>query len=678
MRYVICPEHAPQDRIAELTEFCVESKIEEVMLLFGAGELAAGYPSIEELKPWVDVCRGVKQSLDSHGIALSIKNPWTTTFHVAGGCRLKPEQNFTLMVNETGGIAKMAACPLCENWRKYLCRTFSYLAAEIQPAAIWIENDWRLDNFEPDTGSSCGCFCDLHLKRFADAVGRSSVTRDEVISAILADGEIHPWRKIWFDLWRQSTTEPVAMLRDAVKKASPQTRLALMSSMPDIHSIEHRDWPSIQAAFGFEPAFLTQPYLPPHTEMPAIVANPAVTRRMLTNLKRPIEVYPGLESSTRNGIYSKSKRYSAMECLESVCYGAAGVTISHYDMMGNGISLDAGFGKMLASIKKRLNVICEFGLDDATAAGAVMLFSPEEVLLRRYDPVASNSCSLDWANTLYILGINFGFRDKVTDTTGRAVFACDQTLRAFSDEDIKKLLGGVLVLDAASIEILQQRGFGEYLGIKTRGWANNDAGYAYEEITDGGRELYGVDCPRMAARSCSDKILLLDASVGGKMRTEIKTAEGRHVCDGLVTYRNSLGGVVVSTAYPLGRQNYYMGYFNIYRKTLWQELLWELGGGKSRYAMAVTSPMRVYRNRCRQGEFIALLNTTLDDVAEVVIRVGDMDAGAAKRVKMIDSQGQRVDLNVYFPTVLPDGSQRWKIHQPIPAMNIVYLLVENG
>jgi hypothetical protein len=44
---------------------------------------------------------------------------------------------------------------------------------------------------------------------------------------------------------------------------------------------------------------------------------------------------------------------------------------------------------------------------------------------------------------------------------------------------------------------------------------------------------------------------------------------------------------------------------------------------------------------------------------------------------MIDPLGQMVKLNVYFPEVLPDGSQRWKIHQPVTALNVIYLLVEN-
>jgi hypothetical protein len=228
-----------------------------------------------------------------------------------------------------------------------------------------------------------------------------------------------------------------------------------------------------------------------------------------------------------------------------------------------------------------------------------------------------------------------------------------------------------------SVEVLRQRGFGKYLGVETRGWAELDeTAYAYEEISGGRKELYGVDCPRMTASRCSDKILLLDAAAGAQARTAIKTASHNRVCDGMVTYRNSLGGVVVSTAYPLGRSQYYMGYFSVYRKTLWQELLWELCGGSARFAMSQSLPMRVYRNSCADGEFIALLNQTLDDSIEVVIRVGDMDADAASRVKMIDSVGQRVKLNVYFPKVLPDGSQLWKIHQPIPALNVIYLLVE--
>jgi len=183
LRYKIDPLFHAADRIDELLRFCDESRTEEVMLFFCAEELTTGHPTLAELKPYVEMGKRLKHGLDKQGIALSL-NPWTTTYHLSRGRSLKPGQNFRVMVHENGLVSQITACPLCENWQTHICETFSYLVRELQPTVFWVEDDWRLHNHEPDGGWG-GCFCDVHLERFAKAVGQP-VTREELLTNILA------------------------------------------------------------------------------------------------------------------------------------------------------------------------------------------------------------------------------------------------------------------------------------------------------------------------------------------------------------------------------------------------------------------------------------------------------------------------------------------------------------
>ena len=83
------------------------------------------------------------------------------------------------MVGETGAVNSISACPLCPNFQEYLCNIFSYLARQIQPVAIWVEDDWRLSNPDKELGWG-GCFCNLHMERFAEKIGQV-VTREQLV-----------------------------------------------------------------------------------------------------------------------------------------------------------------------------------------------------------------------------------------------------------------------------------------------------------------------------------------------------------------------------------------------------------------------------------------------------------------------------------------------------------------
>ena len=138
LRYTIDPSFHAEERMDELIKFCVKSTIEEVMLFFLAEELSTGHPTLEEIKPWVAAAKELKTGLDKHGLSLSL-NPWCTVYHAPRGRSLRPGQDFSLMVGETGVQSSVAVCPLCTNWQNYLCELFAYMVRELHPAALWVE-----------------------------------------------------------------------------------------------------------------------------------------------------------------------------------------------------------------------------------------------------------------------------------------------------------------------------------------------------------------------------------------------------------------------------------------------------------------------------------------------------------------------------------------------------------
>lgn len=627
LRYKIDPDFHPAERLEELVALCHQGRIQEVMLFITAEELSVGHPTGSEIEKYTVLAREVKRRLAEEGIALSL-NPWTTTYHVSRGRTLREGQDFRCIVGETGATSPIGACPLCPNWQDYLCRSFAYLALEVQPTALWVEDDWRIHNHEPDQGWG-GCFCPEHLRLFSERVGET-VDRETLVQTITAPGEPHPWRREWLALSRETLLQPARQLRAAVEAVAPAVRLGLMTSNPDIHSAEGRDWPLLQEALGKDP-FLCRPHVEPYTERPAIDTPPSMARFTIANLHGPIDIYPELESSPRGGVYSKSATFSLWECFNAAVYGSRGITINHFDMMGTGQGVDPGFAPALGRARPQLDALVDLQIDDREAEGVQILFHPEIAAAMPSTAPGSlfgiSHFSQIWARTLAVLGIAHGFTREPRPGQLHAVNG--HTLHAFDDAQVRQLLSGPLLLDAYSVEILCQRGFGAQIGIGSGRWRQQtEAVYAYESICQDEPAPYGLPRPRMTAQCCSHRLLQMVPVPSAVVSSTIHRPDHQLLFPGSVSFRNEWGGEVLSLAYPFdGGANFFMSFFNPYRRIFLQDQVLSMGGGSGQAAIA-DHPMHAYRMRCARGTLFAAFNVILDPAEQVVLRLPPGEAAS--------------------------------------------------
>ncbi len=292
LRYCVDPHFNPEARLAELVSFCREAKVEEVMLFIGAEELSTGFPGELELVAYLQLAVRARELLAQAGVALSL-NPWFTLYCVPRGRRRGREHPFRAMVGENGAHSPIVACPLCEAWQGYLADAFARMAREVGPVAIWLEDDWRLHNHGGDLGWG-GCFCEEHLRRFSKSArpGGPEVGRAELLAAILQPGPPHPWRRHWLQLSRKSLLTPLRRVAEAVRAASPETEGALMSSLPDQHALEGRDWQAFAETLGHgKGRFLLRPHLRPYTEEWMVRVPPSILRQTLACAPHA-EAYP--------------------------------------------------------------------------------------------------------------------------------------------------------------------------------------------------------------------------------------------------------------------------------------------------------------------------------------------------------------------------------------------------
>lgn len=578
LRYYIDPGFHEDERISELLHICQEGKIAEVMLFQNPEELFQGYPDDSEIDRWFAMAHKVKDALSGIGVAMSV-NPWCTTVHNSRGRYFGEKQkSFQPMVGETGVASLITSCPLDSQWQKQLGDFWVRIATELSPCAIWIEDDWRLHNHDGDELGYAGCFCPLHLKRFAEMTGEK-VDRETLLAKILAPGKPHPWRKVWLDICRDTLLEPARNICQRVREANPAVRMGLMTSGTDDHSVEGRDWNLLKQAISPDRPLLLRPHLSPYAESNAMFVPPTTARQSIKTMDGELEIYPELENSPRCGIYSKSGTYSIYECLEAAMFGSRGITINHFDMMGNGLALDDTFPGKLRSAKAYLDAIAALNINDSFAQGVKILFRAD---VAGYVP-SNNQNSMSglvnmsalWSNVFYILGISNVFTQKLTPEGTYAV--SDRTVAALSDDEIYSLLSGEVILDANSVELLISRGFGELIGVRSANWKKQtDTGYAYEEIVWDGVPDWQTGKPRMTASRCSSRILFMDLAAEAVPVTQIMKYNRTSLCPGSFFIKNHLGGKIYAIAYPIGGMQFFPGFFNPFRRQLLQNVLQKL------------------------------------------------------------------------------------------------------
>ena len=125
------------------------------------------------------------------------------------------------VVNLAGKAIEDTRCPLDPLFREHMVTVFRQLATS-GAKTILIDDDFRLSQ---RTDEFC-CFCDLHLARIAQYLGRASITREELRAHIL-HGKPNPVREAYLRAQGDSLREMAQLLRDAVDEVDPTVRLAL-------------------------------------------------------------------------------------------------------------------------------------------------------------------------------------------------------------------------------------------------------------------------------------------------------------------------------------------------------------------------------------------------------------------------------------------------------------------
>ncbi len=537
LRFTLQPGFHEEEKLDLLLEFCNQALIDDVMFFINCEELNRGHLTRAETEPWIDGIETWKSRLSQAGISTSI-NPWTTMLHTDRGRTLREGQEFRLMVDPYGRQAKAVACPLCEIWRAYLADIYAYYAT-VRPWILWVEDDFRLHNHGPLAWG--GCFCEAHMQEYSRRAGKQ-LTREELVSGMIAPGDPHALRKAWLDTSRDTMIELARLIGQAVHGVSPQTMVGLMSSGPAVHSAEGRDWAAVLGSLSGNTTMVDRVHLPAYDE-----TTPQNYYWRLNTISRFTQavipestlVLPELENFPF-GRYSDSHAFTRFKLESASVISPAGITLNIFDMIGNGVRPGEDDDTLLAGSKDYLTAVLNLGLSRHSQTGIKVLVNPHS----SYTLHTETGASIEelypretfWAGFLSAFGIAATY--STANRHARSIVAISgQYFRNLDGTDISALFhDNYVLLEAEAAYTLFEMGYGRLAGIMNAQWHPIDQYFAaYEQVSDGNRYA-GLPEARVSAQCASGDFLEIDYDSKSVPVCVMKNSDGESVGPGMTVY----------------------------------------------------------------------------------------------------------------------------------------------
>ena len=489
LRLQLSPSLNFEERLQNMLDFCQKATIDEVMFFVGCEELATGHITVEEAKPYVDVIRRAGASLKKLGISVSL-NPWMTIGHYDGARALKDGQNFNTCVGHDGTKAKLVACPLCKQWRKYYVELLNFFADALQPDIIWLEDDFRLHNHTADKPIKLGCFCDEHMRLYNEQLG-ANYDRETFVKLLGTDLAV---RKAYLDVSRKTMADTLQFIADHVK----QRRFGLMTGGAYLgEGRKYSDFFAALSSNGRKKPFNRVSPLVARQLSPQQAGRTLHTHAMLNAFltgnaaDRVTEI-----ENNPHGNYTKSIRFNKFQQLNALPLLLSGSTFSIFEFNGNGAVNYDRLAKMYADIKPYLSRYEELKLSYADMTGVSILVN-EDIAYNANIP--SGDYVYDYTDTtgefmawLALLGINCRYTQN-TDLSGQVVAVDAQVLRSLSTEQIVQLFANnFVIINGNGVEALFDLGLHHLIDAERyECFAERKSIKTFEQINSD-KKLYGI------------------------------------------------------------------------------------------------------------------------------------------------------------------------------------------
>lgn len=662
-RITIVPELLEEERIRILTEYCQKYKYDEVMFFLNAENLNDGHMELKSLTPYLEVINSAKKALEKVHIKTSL-NPWNTLLGCERGRKLKPGQNFDLMVDIDGKSGSVTPCPLSEEWRRYFLEFYSVLVREIRPNIIWLEDDFRMHNHAPLHWG--GCFCEKHMELYAEYIGHS-VSREEMVQGMADGRENNAYRLAYYDVTRKVMRELAEYIGKGLHEIVPEQKIGLMTSDPKMHSVEGRDWCGVLYGLsgGQEP--IGRIHLPAYRQCCAqdyCWSYNDISMQTRALIPEETCVLPEIENAMFSP-YTKSlnfTRFQAESCL-SLC--PQGVTLDLDCFAGNGLVFEYGYGEKLAVIKDYLNEFCKMNMPFSALRGITVPVREDAYLHAAKCKTISELCINEnwWASHFASLGIAYQYRIS-TAFRNQVVALSGNYLAGLRNDEIEELFANnFLFLEGNCVKILFERGLNHLIGAESYCEMNAEEGdCSFEEAAEG-KTYLGIHRARASATVTCPTFLNITYR---EKPTEVYT----YMCDHreeVVAIGEVRNGNAFILPYLCATKHH--GLLMTMRAQILKDALSQIGGFSTRIIYHSLPYVSVYFYELPQFDVLLLVNFS-DDEYEDVELYGLGKYSAAELLNRKNATWQNADITY--------GENKVRLNHIIEPLSTVILKLKKG
>ena len=591
--------------------------------LFSMTLVPEGNPVVDKAKILCDKYVVFKDKLDKMGVPSGV----LVQASIGHGYKLSQKFPYQNVVTLNTGEETNTVCPFDKGFREYAFNMMATIA-KTNPYHIMLDDDFRLI---ARMGKGCGC--PLHMARFNELAG-TNFTREEFWNTVSSDTvavseKIDHYNKIMIEVHRESLVQTAEIMRQGIDSVNPKIPGSFCCCGNNAEFAE--DIAKIMAGKG-NPTVLRinngryskhDNLLLTHTFFRAAT--------QIENVKNKVDVILAETDTCPQNRYSTSAMSLHTHFTGSILEGAQGA--KHWITRLGAYEPESGtaYRKTLAKYKGFYQSLASV-VKDLKWQGARITF-PE-----RYSSFFGKPESYYYGWSVYVLE-RLGLPVYFSSENNGVVCIEGEGVKLYSDEKIKQILSGKVVLASDSAKILQERGFGEYLGVEVFEWQGKYPSVEYIPLT---KNRINVQLKVKGLKPLNDKV-----SVESTVCYSLNKQDYEDLFPAVTYYENELGGkVVVFSGTPVYEKFNHVepySFLNYSRKQQLINLFERLGelpacylGDENVYFRTADMP--------NGDSFISLINLSFDPIENIELKI---DRKVSK-IEKLKANGERENVEFTF------------------------------
>lgn len=470
------------------------------------------------------------------------------------------------MVDQKGNTSTGSPCPEDPVYREEMGKMLRAWAS-LSPDIFWIDDDFRLHNH---SAPGMFCYCPLHLAKFSALIGKT-YSREMLLEEVLQPGPPSAVRIAWLDFLGGYMADLADWASQTIRSVSPGSRIALMTSGTDIHSLEGRDWSNLLHRLSPNHKPLIRPTFGLYT---GTASAPKAAAAGLIDILSQVQVVeqslgadncdfaPELEN-TRYTTWSKSVAHSTCSLIMGQLMGLPQITVAVNDLDGSPLSEEPTLVPLFRNARPRMEAIASLSLKNWPVLGLIALSDKDTARMTQLKPNAEYwdmAPGSRFEGSLFNMGIPFHYATaRDAGASAHPVLLEASSIWKASDQEMKKILSGAVLMTSGAAKLLEQRGFGSLTGVTVLEHHTN--GIQSEIYVKS--ELPGVTTIRVPHRGADwDRVELQPGAVTASYFLDFMGIQH----PGTVLFRNTLGGRIAVYAQNSDMQG---GVFGSHARLRW-------------------------------------------------------------------------------------------------------------